>query len=181
MTTFLMPHRLYRTAAQNARARLSLTLALLTACPAWASCSASSSGLSFGPYQPLTMAGQFTSADVLSTGTISISCNSMPSPRNYTLALGASAVGGGDGISTRYMANSNGGPNMAFNIYTDASRSIVWGNGSNGALVSGSLPNVSVGSYTESVTVYGKIPAGQNTLKAGLFSGLVTVTLTYNP
>jgi spore coat protein U-like protein len=100
---------------------------------------------------------------------------------SYTLALGASADGTGDRISTRYLANSNGGANMAFNIYTDATRSIVWGNGSTGAVVSGSLPIVTFGSSTDNVTVYGKIPAGQNTLKAGIFTGSVTVTLTYNP
>ena len=109
----------------------------------------------------------------------------MPSPGSYTLALGASAnsagAGASDGISTRYLANSNGGANMAFNVYTDARRSIVWGNGNIGALVSGSLPIVTLGSYTDNVTVYGKIPAGQNTLNAGIFSGSVTVTLTYNP
>lgn len=183
MTTLLMPRRHYRIGAQNAWARLSLATALLTACPAWAGCSVSSSGLSFGLYQPMTFAGQLTSADVLSTGTISISCNNMPSPGSYTLALGASAnsAGASDGISTRYLANSNAGANMAFNVYTDARRSIVWGNGSIGALVSGSLPIVTLGSYTDNVTVYGKIPAGQNTLNAGIFSGSVTVTLTYNP
>ena len=183
MTTFLMPRRHCRIGAQNAWPRLSLAMALFTACPAWAGCSVSSSGLSFGLYQPMTFAGQLTSADVLSTGTISISCNNMPSPGSYTLALGASAnsAGASDGISTRYLANSNAGANMAFNIYTDARRSIVWGNGSIGALVSGSLPIVTLGSYTDNVTVYGKIPAGQNTLNAGIFSGSVTVTLTYNP
>ena len=185
MTTFLMPRWHYRIGAQNAWPRLSLAMALFTACPAWAGCSVSSSGLSFGLYQPMTFAGQLTSADVLSTGTISISCNNMPSPGSYTLALGASAnsagAGASDGISTRYLANSNGGANMVFNVYTDARRSIVWGNGNIGALVSGSLPIVTLGSYTDNVTVYGKIPAGQNTLNAGIFSGSVTVTLTYNP
>jgi spore coat protein U-like protein len=165
----------------NALARLSLTIALLTAGPVWAGCSVSSSGLSFGPYQPLTFAGQLTSVDVLGTGTISISCNNMLSLGSYTLALGASADGTGDRISTRYLANSNGGANMAFNIYTDARRSIVWGNGSTGAVVSGSIPIVTLGSYTDNVTVYGKIPASQNTLKAGSFSGSVTITLTYIP
>lgn len=178
MTVLLKP---FRSAGHNGWARLSLAMALLTAGPAWAGCSVSSSGLSFGLYQPMTFAGQLTSADVLSTGTISISCNSLPSPGSYTLALGASADGAGDGISTRYLANSNGGSNMAFNIYTDARRSIVWGNGSIGALVSGSLPIVTLGGYTDNVTVYGKITAGQNTLKAGSFSGSVTMTLTYIP
>lgn len=178
MMTLLAPHRIN---GKNAWVRLSLMTALLMAAQAWAGCRVSSSGLSFGPYQPLTFAGQLMSVDVLSTGTISISCSNMLSLGSYTLALGPSAEGAGDRISTRYLANSNGGANMAFNLYTDSRRSIVWGNGSTGALVSGSLPIVTLGSYTDNLTVYGKVPAGQNTLKAGNFSGLVTMTLTYNP
>ena len=178
MTNVLTP---YRSAGQNAWVRLSLAVAVLATGPAWAGCSVSSSGLSFGPYQPLTFSGQLTSADVLSTGTVSIICSNMLSLGSYTLSLGPSADGVGDRISTRYLANSNGGANMAFNLYTDARRSVVWGNGNIGAVVSGSLPVVTLGSYTDNVTVYGKIPAGQNTLKAGTFSGSVTMTLTYTP
>ncbi len=178
MTNFFMR---CRPDVQNGWVRLSLAMAMLVADPAWAGCSVSSSGLSFGAYQPLTFSGQLISADVLSTGTISITCSNMLSLGSYTLALGPSADGGGDRISTRYMANSSGGANMAFNLYTDARRSVVWGNGGIGAQVSGSLPVVTLGSYTDNVTVYGKIPAGQNTLKAGSFSGSVTMTLTYIP
>lgn len=158
-----------------------MAMALLTAGQAWAGCNVSSSGLSFGPYQPLTFPGHFTSVDAVSTGTVSITCSNMVALASYTLALGASADGAGDRISTRYLANSSGGPNMAFNIYTDATRSVVWGNGSTGAVISGSLPLITLGSQTQNVTVYGKIPAGQNTLKAGTYSGPLTITLTYNP
>jgi spore coat protein U-like protein len=38
-----------------------------------------------------------------------------------------------------------------------------------------------VGDSNQSQPVYGKIPAGQNTLRAGSFSDSLTMTLTYNP
>lgn len=137
--------------------------------------------MSFGAYQPFTFPGKLTSADVLSSGNIAITCSAVLTLGSYTLALGPSTAGSGDRISTRYMANSNGGENMMFNLYTDSNRSIVWGNGSIGSLISGSLPIITVGSQTQNVPVYGKIPAGQNTLKAGSYSGSLTMTLTYNP
>ena len=181
MTHALITRRPTGRNACDAWGRLSLVVSLLTVGPAWAVCSVSSTGMSFGAYQPLLFSGKLTSADVLSTGTIAITCSAVLTLGSYTLALGPNTVGMGDGISTRYMANSSGGANMMFNIYTDSNRSLVWGNGNLGSLISGSLPIITIGSQTQNVTVYGKIPAGQNNLKAGSYSGSMRMTLTYNP
>ncbi|MBC7548095.1 MAG: spore coat protein U domain-containing protein [Polaromonas sp.] len=167
--------------SRGSRSLLMVAAAALTAGHAWSACAVSSPGVSFGSYQPLTFPGKLTSADVLSTGTVSITCSVIVSLSSYTVALGASSAGTGDRISIRYLSNSNGGADMAFNLYTDANRSIVWGNGTTGSVITGSLPIITVGSQTQTFTVYGKIPAGQNTLKSGSFSGAMTVTLTYNP
>jgi spore coat protein U-like protein len=67
---------------------------------------------------------------------------------------------------------------MSYNIYTDATYATVWGNGTVGSLISGSIP---AGDSSQAKTVYGRIPAGQNSLKAGVYSDSLTVTLTYNP
>lgn len=154
---------------------------LFTAGQAGAVCTVSSSGVSFGAYQPLTFPGKLTSTDALSTGTVSINCSAVVTVGSYTLALGPSVAGTGDRISTRFLANSNGGADMAFNLYTDANRSVVWGNGTTGSVFSGILPIIGAISQIQNVTVYGKIPANQNTLRAGSFSGSMTMTLTYNP
>lgn len=66
---------------------------------------------------------------------------------------------------------------MMFNVYRDLNHNYVWGN-SIGSLISGSIP---AGDSNQTLTVYGKIPAGQNTLKAGSYSGSMTIILTYNP
>ena len=142
------------------------------------SCSVSTTGMAFGAYQPLTFAGKLTSTAVTSSASISVVCTGIASSGAYTIALGPSTVGSGDRVSTRYLGNSQGGDNMMFNIYTNAVYSNVWGNGTTGSVIGGNIP---LGGSNQSQPVYGKIPAGQNTLKAGSYSASMTMTLTYNP
>lgn len=166
---------------QSALKRLLLVTAVLATGPAWAACTVSSTGMSFGAYQPLTFSGAMVSTDALSTGDIAITCSAQPAPVGFKLSLGPSTAGAGDRISMRYLENSNGGEHMAFNIYTDPGRTAVWGNDITGTLISGAIPIVTSGSHTQTVTVYGKIPARQNSLKSGTFTGTMTMTMTYIP
>ena len=155
-----------------------LLLVLVTARPVHACCAVSSSGLAFGTYQSLTFAGKLSSADVSSAGIVSVVCSGIATGGDYTIALGPSMAGSGDRISTRYLANPNGGELMMFNVYTDYNRSTVWGDGTTGAVLSGSI---AAGASNQSQAVYGKIPAGQYRLRAGGFSSALTMTVTYNP
>ena len=155
-----------------------LLLVLITARPVHAGCTVSSSGLAFGAYQALALVGKLSSADVSSTGIVSVVCFGTTTGGDYTIALGPSMVGSGDRISTRYLANLNGGELLMFNLYTDYNRSTVWGDGTTGAVLSGSI---AAGTGNQSQAVYGKIPAGQHRLRAGGFSGALTMTVTYNP
>lgn len=142
-------------------------------------CFVSSSGLVFGTYQPLTFAGKLSSTSQISAATVSVVCNRNggSNASGATLSLSASSQGPGDRISTRYMQRIGGSDLMAYNIFTDASRTTVWGNGNTGALISISMAQ----KMSESITVYGSIPAGQNTLQAGRFSDSMMITLTYTP
>lgn len=141
-------------------------------------CTVSSSGLAFGAYQPLTLAGKLTSADRTSTATVSVVCSAMATG-SYTLGLGAGNYGTGDRIGTRFLNNTTqGGALMAFNVYTAASYGTVWGTGAIGALMSNSIP---AGDSNQTHTVYGRIPAGQNTLRAGSYGDSLTITITYAP
>jgi spore coat protein U-like protein len=143
-----------------------------------AGCSVSSSGLPFGAYQPLTISGVLISVAVTSNASVSVVCTGIVAGGAYTIGLGPSLTGSGDRISTRYLANSSGGADMAFNVYHDPSYLTIWGNDATASVISGSIPT---GDSNQSHTVYGKIPAGQHTLKAGSFSASLTMTLTYNP
>jgi spore coat protein U-like protein len=159
---------------------IALLLALVFAAQARAAgCTVSSSGLAFGAYQPLTFPGKLTSVAVTSNATISVVCTGMVSASTYTIALGPSIVGSGDRISTRFLANTNGGDHMVFNVYREASYSTIWGDGiTAGSVLGGTLPT---GDSNQSHAVYGRIAAAQNKLMAGSFSGSLTMTLTYSP
>ena len=155
-----------------------LVIAALAGLAQAGSCAVSSSGLAFGAYQPLTFAGKLTSAAVTSNASVSVVCIGIATVGSYSIALGPSTAGTGDRISTRFLVNSSGGGNMAFNIYTSPSYTTVWGDGRVGSQIGGSI---ATGVSNQSLAVYGKIPAGQNTLGAGSYSVSLTMTLTYNP
>ena len=146
-----------------------------------ATCTVSSTGMAFGSYQPLTFAGKLTSVDQTSTANVKVVCTGLLALGGYTISLGSSTYGTGNLISTRYLNNTtNGGPYMAYNIFTESTYTTIWGNGSTGSLVTGTSALI-IGTSTNNHTVYGKVLAGQNTLKAGSFSDSLTMTLTYTP
>jgi spore coat protein U-like protein len=143
------------------------------------SCAVGSTGLAFGSYQPLTFAGKMSSTDKTSTATVSVLCTGIDVGGSYTISLGAGTYGPGNRISTRYLYNTtSSGDYMAFNAYTEGSYNTVWGNETAGSVLSGNIPT---GSSSQTHTVYGKVPAGQNTLKPGSFADSLVMTITYVP
>ena len=76
------------------------------------------------------------------------------------------------------MINPMGGPNMQFNIFLDPGHATIWGDGSMGGVLSGTI---ATGDNSRVHTAYGKIPAGQNALRVGNFSATLVMTLTYSP
>ncbi|MDM0117587.1 spore coat U domain-containing protein [Variovorax sp. J22R133] len=142
-------------------------------------CSVSSSGLAFGGYQPVTSAGKLNSVAATSTATVSVVCTAIGTNGSYTVSLGPGTYGPGDRIGVRYLNNAtHGGEPMAFNVFTEATYGSVWGDGIRGGVLTGSIPS---GNSSQTHTVYGRVPAGQTTLKAGSFSDSMTMTITYEP
>ena len=155
----------------------SALLPLLVATGSWAgACSVSASPMAFGRYQPLTFAGRLVSADRTADAAVSVVCTAISGGGSYTITLGPTAPG--NSVVPRHLAHAGGGPGMAFNVYLDGAYTSVWGDGFTGAVISGSIP---VGDSTHSHTVFGKIPAGQSTLRAGSYSGAITMTISYQP
>ncbi|MFT5644116.1 MAG: spore coat protein U-like protein [Janthinobacterium sp.] len=161
---------------KHARHLLVLALALWSTNALAGFCSVSSSAMVFGAYQPIAFAGKLQSSNANSNATISVSCSGISSAASYTIGLGPSSQGPGNGISTRYLNNTAGGAPMAYNIYTDPNRMTVWGNNMN--VLNGEIAS---GNSNLSHTVYGVIPAGQNTLMKGNYVDTLTITLTYAP
>lgn len=124
--------------------------------------------LSFGTYNPILN----TALD--STTTINIRCtNNTPIT---SVALNGGTAGGS--ISQRKMQLTGATTNkLNYQLYKDTNRSTVWGDGTTGSTYTGLT---GAGLNTDvTITVYGRIPAGQQTAKPGSYSDSITVTVTY--
>lgn len=124
-------------------------------------CTVSASGVSFGSFDPLE------NVAVESAGDVTVTCSPSAS---YTVEL---STGGAGSFSPREMTGPES-RTLQYNLYLDASRAIVWGDGNGGtSTVEGSDDGTGT-----THTVYGKIPSGQNPY-VGSYSDSVTVTVIY--
>ncbi len=141
---------------------------------AGAACSVAVVGVNFGLYDPLDP----RPAD--SAGSVDVTCDYLPpggaTNVSYDVELSTGTSGG---FLQRYMAL--GTARLPYNLFTDAARSLVWGNGSAGSRVVSGAMKVNPGAHsslTNSHTVYGRIPAGVDAA-LGSFSDSIVVTLTF--
>jgi spore coat protein U-like protein len=139
------------------------------------SCTVTASGVAFGVYDPV-----LTSPDD-STGTISVRCvytgPGGADSTNYSVTL---STGGGLGFAPRKL--SAGSSTLNYNLYRDAGRTQVWGNGTGGTtMITGNIkvgPGVGNNTETQNHTVYGRIPAQQDP-DSGNYADSILVTLTF--
>ena len=160
------------------RWRLALAAAACaTAGSAWSACgiATASISLSFGAYTPIAFPGRIVSADVDSTGVVSVGCTGLAQPVAYSIKLGG---GRSNSIAARAMGGTGGGADMAYNLYGNASRTVVWGDGTTGASFNGTIAPAD---GPASHTFYGRVPASQHSLRPGAFTDLLVVTLEYSP
>ena len=128
--------------------------------------SPSTATLSFGNYNPLLN----TALDASTT--INIRCTNTTSITSVALSAGSSGS-----VSQRKMQMTGATSNtLNYQLYKDSSLSTVWGTSGTALYtgLSGAGLNTDV-----AVTVYGRIPAGQQTAKPGDYSDTITVTVTY--
>lgn len=131
------------------------------------SCSASASGISFGSYDPSASGPNDTS------GTVTLNCTGVVSLMG-TIDIAASPGTSGD-ATARQLAQ--GADRLNYNLYTDSSRTSIWGTGANGtSTVTATLNGLLL--FSQSVTVYGRIPAHQ-WARTGAYADSVIVTITY--
>ncbi len=151
------------TAARLARiAGFTLVLLMAAASARAANCRITTvPSIAFGPYDV------FDKNPVTTWGTLSWSCNKDTTVR---ITLGPSVNGS---LVPRNMLGGIGGADiLPYNLYLDATFSIVWGDDSNGTqsyLVTGT---------SGSPRVYGRIPAGQD-VSAGPYTDTVVITVDY--
>ena len=143
---------------------LALLVGVLHASEASAqSCTISATSVNFGNYNV------FNASNTDSTGTVTYRCNSAAS--NITVYLSTGASGS---FALRQM--SKGAEVLGYNLYTDAARTSVWGNGTSGTsyYFRANPPN----NQNVNVTVYGRVPAAQD-VSAGTFSDTITATINF--
>lgn len=127
-----------------------------------AACSVDPTSVAFGVYSPLNVVPTDTA------GTLRVSCDT--ATVGYTLLLSS---GGAGSYAPRRL--TGGAYTLAYNLYIDALRTVVWGDGSGGtATVSGAFALPGAIDHT----VYGRVPAQQN-VGAGAYTDTITVTLNF--
>lgn len=151
--------------------RSALWLLVLTACGSAsaaraATCTVSATSAAFGVYNTFSASPDDT------TATVTVTCNNPPKADiTYTVTLSAGASGS---VAARYMIK--GTTQLSYQLYRDAVRSQVWGNGSAGSYTVTQSFNAKDVTFTH--TAYGRVPARQN-VTAGNYADTVVVTVTY--
>ena len=127
------------------------------------SCTISVTSVAFGSYNVFTT----TPAD--STGTITYRCNSQAT--NISISL---SDGSGSSFNPRTLRK--GSEVLDYNLYTNAARTTIWGDGTGGTSVftQGNPPN----NQNVNLTVYGRIPAQQD-VSAGNYSDTVLAIINF--
>ncbi|MET3441077.1 spore coat protein U-like protein [Variovorax paradoxus] len=122
-----------------------------------AQCTVSTTGLAFGAYAP------FSTAPNNSNGSVQITCDAVAS---YSIALAT----GGSGSFDRAMAS--GTYRLKYNVFTEPSRTIVWGDGTGGS------SSVTGSGTAATIPLFGRIPARQN-VGVGSYTDTLIVTVSY--
>jgi len=128
-------------------------------------CTINAGSLSFGSYDPVA------GTQVDGSATVSVACTKGANAQ-ITLGQGTHAAGGStDAAPNRRMAD--GASNLQYSLFSDASRSVTWGNTSGT-----SVGYASSSSATSSLTVYGRVAAGQD-VAAGSYTDTVVATISF--
>jgi spore coat protein U-like protein len=151
---------------------LSLPASALCLC----TCTVSATGIAFGAYNP------FSSPNVDATGSVTFSCSGALSvgPVPYTIYL---SPGHSGNVLARVMDNTGDtGFHLNYNMYTgNPDGGVIWGDGSGGTFISGTLSVPLLGSDSDTYTIYGRIPGGtQPTAHVGNYLDTITVTVTFS-
>jgi len=145
---------------------LVVLLSLVLGTAAHAACSVTTTGMNFGAYDVFAAVPRDTA------GTVTVACDRNP-PTDVTISIGSSPTSGG--FQPRQMRHASQADRMNYNLFTTPSMTTVWGDGSAGT--STVLLRKVNKNRPVTMTIYGRIPPGQN-VSVGTYSDSVTVTIT---
>lgn len=127
-------------------------------------CSVTTVGVAFGFYDV------FSSTPLDSAGSVTIRCIGLGTgidPVSVSLSTGGSG-------SFQPRTLFRGPDRMSYNLYLDAGRSQIWGDGTGGSLRYASASN----NQPVTLTIFGRIPPGQD-VSAGTYSDTIVVTVNF--
>lgn len=133
-------------------------------------CSISGLSIHFGSYNV------FSPNPTDSTGTLTLNCEDVAKAE---LKLSASSTSGT--FNPRKMKQSGGTDFLDYNIFTDAGRSVIFGDGtgSTQTLTVHKPPGIpKKAPWSTNITLYGRIPPGQD-VSAGSYSDTLTITVDW--
>ncbi len=123
-------------------------------------CSVSASNVAFGNY---------TASQLDASGAVSVTCTNGTA---YAVGLNA-GTGTAATVATRRMTGPSS-QTLIYSLYQDALRTLLWGNTVGIDTVAGTGNGA-----TQTLTVYGRVPAAQLTVGAGSYTDTITVTVSY--
>jgi spore coat protein U-like protein len=158
--------------SMNHRRLLGSLLLIATAASHTANCSITTlSGLSFGAYDPFSA----VPLDSAATAQVTCSTGSMVELVNFTFSLGTGISGSHSPRQMRTPLNNR----LDYNVYTDAARTQVFGNGSPGTTTfSGSTLVFRNSPRVLTQNLYGRIGAGQDA-SVGAYSDTLIYTIVF--
>ena len=119
---------------------------------------------------PMVFGNYTSSTDAISTSTITVTCTS---GTTYDIGLDAGGTSGAT-VTTREMRGTVATTaRLNYFLYSDAARSVNWGN-----TVSTDTVHLTAGVVPTASTVFGRVPAGQFSTPDA-YTDLVNVTVTY--
>jgi len=130
-------------------------------------CSVTATAVNFGPYDTLS------GLAVDSAGNIEVVCGTDTIGDTISYAI---ELSGGKAGKPREL---KGPDKLEYDLYTDVSRTTIWGNGKGGtAIVADSYSFPVLCCVTRNYTPYGRIGASQN-VEPGAYSDTITVTVDF--
>lgn len=136
------------------------------------SCTATTSGINFGVYDPLS------ASPTTSTGGITVTCTLLSGAAvNDTTAVLLSTVSSGSYAARSMVSGSSA---LSYNIYFTPAYQQVWGSGSGGSYYGVATLPLTPTSPTQTATgtFYGQVPAKQD-VAPGSYSDRIVVTVNY--
>ncbi len=127
------------------------------------SCTITAVGVSFGTYDV------FSGSPLDSTGSVTYNCISVLGTITINLSRGGAPT-----FTPRQMFRSS--ETLNYNLYLNAARTTIWGDGTSGTSHYGPVTPPLLTNVT--VTIYGRIPGGQD-VSAGTYSDTVVATINF--